>query len=80
MSEKQEIKPGKEIRFILQQKVFGLIINHSELIGILFKLVKLPNILHSYSFDNTQDDDIISKHEEYKKFFKMVNLGVLRCC
>ena len=77
ISKNQEIKPGKEIRFILQLESVWI---YNKTYGINWYIVqaevKLPNILHSYSFDNTHDSDIISQHEDYKKFFKMMNLGV----
>ena len=38
--------------------------------------IKLPNIFHSYIFDNTKSNDSISNHQDYRKFFKMVNMGV----
>lgn len=77
LSENQEIKPGKEIRFILHLESVWV---YKKTYGINWYIVqaevKLPNILHSYSFDNNQENDIISKHPDYIKFFKMVSLGV----
>ncbi len=77
LSENQEIKSGKEIRFILHLDSVWV---YNKTYGINWYIVqaevKLPNILLSYSFDNNQDDDIISKHPDYMKFFKMVSMGV----
>jgi hypothetical protein len=77
ISENQEIKSGKEIRFILHLESIWV---YKKSFGINWYIVqaevKLPNILHSYSFDNNLDTNIISQHKDYKKFFKMVNMGV----
>ena len=77
ISENQELKPGKEIRFILHLESIWV---YNKSYGINWYIVqaevKLPNILHSYSFDNNQDKDIIAKHPDYQKFFKMVHMGV----
>jgi hypothetical protein len=78
LSTNQEIKPGKEIRFILHlesiwifKKTFGInwFIVQAE--------IKLPHIFHSYIFDNNKDSiEIISKNQDYQKYFKMVSVGV----
>lgn len=78
LSINQEIKPGKEIRFILHlesiwifKKTFGInwFIVQAE--------IKLPHIFHSYIFDNNNDSiEIISKNKDYQNYFKMVSVGV----
>ena len=77
LSENQEIKPGKNIRFILHLESIWV---YNKSFGINWYIVqaevKLPDILQSYCFDNNMDQDVISNHEIYKKFFKMINLGV----
>ncbi len=77
LSKKQEIKPGKNIRFILHLESVWV---YKKSYGINWYIVqaevKLPNILHSYIFDNNQSNDVISNHIDYKKFFKMVSMGV----
>lgn len=77
LSEQQEIKPGKEIRYILHLESVWI---YKKSFGINWYIVqaevKLPHIFHSYIFDNNQSDEIISKHPDYEKFFKMVNMGV----
>ena len=77
LSQQQEIRPGKEIRFILHLESVWI---YKKSFGINWYIVqaevKLPHIFHSYIFDNNQSDEIISKHPDYEKFFKMVNMGV----
>ena len=77
LSKNQEIKPGKNIRFILHLESIWV---YKKSYGINWYIVqaeiKLPNIFHSYIFDNTKSNDSISNHQDYKKFFKMVNMGV----
>ena len=77
LSKKQEIKPGKNIRFILHLDSIWV---YKKSFGINWYIVqaevKLPNIFHSYVFDNSTSSEIISNHPQYSKFFKMVNMGV----
>ena len=77
LSKKQEIKPGKTIRFILHLDSIWV---YKKSYGINWYIVqaevKLPNIFHSYVFDNNTSSEIISNHPEYSKFFKMINVGV----
>jgi hypothetical protein len=77
LSKKQEIKPGKNIRFILHLESIWV---YKKSFGINWYIVqaevKLPNIFHSYVFDNNTSSEIISNHPQYSKFFKMVSMGV----
>ena len=77
LSKKQEIKPGKTIRFILHLDSIWV---YKKSYGINWYIVqaevKLPNIFHSYVFDNNTSSEIISNHPEYSKFFRMINVGV----
>jgi hypothetical protein len=77
LSKNQEIKPGKNIRFILHLDSIWV---YKKSFGINWYIVqaevKLPNIFHSYVFDNNTSSEIISKHPKYSKFFKMVSMGV----
>jgi hypothetical protein len=77
LSKKQEIKPGKNIRFILHLDSIWV---YKKSFGINWYIVqaevKLPNIFHSYVFDNNTSSEIISNHPQYSKFFKMVSMGV----
>lgn len=81
INEKGDIPPGKEIRFILYldniwifKKTYGFnwFIVQAE--------IKLPEIFESYFFDQDEksltNDEIISNNPSYKKFFKMVSVGV----
>lgn len=77
LSKNQEIKPGKNIRFILHLDSIWV---YKKSYGINWYIVqaevKLPNIFHSYVFDNNKSEEVISNHPQYSKFFKMVNVGV----
>jgi hypothetical protein len=77
LSKNQEIKPGKVIRFILHLESIWV---YKKSYGINWYIVqaeiKLPDIFHSYMFDNYESNDIISQHVDYNKFFKMVKMGV----
>ena len=77
LSAQQELRPGKEIRFILHLESVWIFKNTFGINWYIIQAeVKLPHIFHSYSFDNEKCDDIISKHNDYKKFFKMVKMGI----
>tara|TARA_B100000795_G_scaffold239348_2_gene200963 strand:- start:201 stop:1169 length:969 start_codon:yes stop_codon:yes gene_type:complete len=77
LSTQQEIRPGKEIRFILHLESIWVF---NKKFGINWYIVQaevmLPHIFDSYIFDNNISDEIISKHQDYKKFFKMVGMGI----
>ena len=77
LSQQQEIKPGKEIRFILHLESIWVYKNKFGINWYIVQAeVKLPHIFHSFAFDNSVSQDIISKHPDYEKFFKMINMGV----
>jgi len=80
LNKNNDLIPGKKIRFILHLENIWI---YKKTYGFNWFIVqaeiKLPDMLEGYYFDyedSLQSDDKISDHPDYKKFFKMVAVGI----
>ena len=80
LNKNNDLIPGKKIRFILHLENIWI---YKKTYGFNWFIVqaeiKLPDMLDCYYFDyedSSQNEEKIGVHPDYKKFFKMVSVGI----